>query len=78
MDLLRALRERLAGRWGARAESITTAEVRERLGAGGGPVLAIFDAADAVTYAGRRFSLDEMMAFKQQIVQALEHLEDRK
>ncbi|MDR1192532.1 MAG: BatD family protein [Verrucomicrobiales bacterium] len=70
----RALRERLAGVWGLRAESITTADVRHRLDADGEPALALFEAADAVTYAGRRLSRDEMFNFKQRVVAQLNQL----
>ncbi|MDR0534092.1 MAG: BatD family protein [Verrucomicrobiales bacterium] len=71
----RALRERLAGLWKVRAESITTADVRARLGANGEPIVALFETADAVTYAGRRFSRDEMFDLRQRITEQLRQLE---
>jgi hypothetical protein len=70
----RALRERLAGLWRVRAESITTADVRGRLGGEGGGIIALFEAADAVTYAGRRFNRDEMSDFKRRIMEQLNQL----
>ncbi|MDR1304688.1 MAG: BatD family protein [Verrucomicrobiales bacterium] len=71
----RALRERLAGLWQVRAASITTADARRRLGADGETIAALFAAADAVTYAGRRFSREEMTVFKQQVAEQLKRLE---
>ncbi|MDR2463922.1 MAG: BatD family protein [Verrucomicrobiales bacterium] len=67
----RALREHLAGLWNLRAESLTTADVRQRLGGEGESALALFEAADAVTYAGRRLSRAEMVDFKRQVREQL-------
>ena len=71
----RALRERLAGLWNLRAASLTTADIRYRLGANGGEIVALFEAADAVTYAGRRLSRAEMFDFKKRVLEQLNQLE---
>ncbi len=67
----RALSENYARRWRMNPESITLSDIRERLGSDAESAGGIFEMADAVSYAGRRLSRQEMLDYKERVLNEL-------
>jgi len=72
----RAAQERLGELWGQVPQSITLADVRERLGETGDGIRRVFENADAATYSGRTFSQEELRDFRDLVMRELKGLRE--
>ena len=71
-----AAQERLGNIWGQTPESITLAEIKERLGGNGEDMVTVFEKADAATYSGQSFRPDELQKFRDLVIRALKDLDN--
>lgn len=67
--------ERLGEIWSQAPESITLAEVKNRLSKNAAGVRQVFENADAVAYSGQTFSQEELKQFRDLIIKELKNLE---
>ena len=67
--------ERLGEIWSQAPESITLAEVKDRLSKNAAGVQRIFENADAVAYSGQTFSQEELKQFRDLVIKELKNLE---
>ena len=70
-----ASQERLGGIWGQAPESITLAEIKDRLGGAGKGIATVFKNADAVAYSGQSFRQEELEKFRDLIIHELKDLD---
>ena len=68
--------ERLGEVWSQTPESITLAEVKERLSENAAGVRHVFENADAVAYSGQTFSQEELRQFRDLVIKELKNLEN--
>ena len=66
--------ERLGEIWSQAPETITLAEVKERLSENAAGVRHVFENADAVAYSGQTFSQEELKQFRDLLVKELKNL----
>jgi len=71
-----AAQERLGEVWSQTPESITLAEVKNRLSKNAAGVRHVFENADAVAYSGQTFSQEELKQFRDLIIKELKNLEN--
>ena len=71
-----AAQERLGNIWGQTPESITLAEIKERLGGNGEDIATVFEKADAATYSGQSFRPEELQKFRDLVIRALKDLDN--
>jgi len=69
-----AAQERLGEIWCLPPETITLADVKERLSEGAG-IRHVFETADAVAYSGRSFSQDELRQCRDLVIKELKNME---
>jgi len=69
-----AAQERLGEIWSLPPETITLADVKERLPQSAG-IKHVFETADAVAYSGRSFSQDELRQCRDLVIKELKNLE---
>ena len=69
-----ASQERLGEIWGQTPESITLAEIKERLGNGGQGMAEVFANADAAAYSGQSFRQEELQKFRDLVIGELKDL----
>jgi len=67
--------ERLGEIWSQAPESITLAEVKDRLSKNAAGVRHVFENADAVAYSGQTFSQEELKQFRDLVIKELKNLE---
>lgn len=72
----RAAQERLGELWGQVPESITLADVKERLKGTGQGIRQVFENADAAAYSGRTFSQEELRNFRELVARELKGLKN--
>ncbi|MBW1779450.1 MAG: protein BatD [Deltaproteobacteria bacterium] len=70
----RAAQERLGEVWCQAPESITLAEIKNRLRENSEGIRHVFENADAVAYSGRTFSQEELKACRDLVIQELKNL----
>ncbi|MDB6135623.1 MAG: hypothetical protein JWM59_3866 [Verrucomicrobiales bacterium] len=70
----RAVQERLGAQWNLPASRVTLPEIRSRLHDGGGEVRALFETADEIAYAGRRFSTPDLQQWRDLVRTQLQQL----
>ncbi len=72
-----ASQERMGEIWTLPAESITLAEVKERLPESAAGIRQVFETADAVAYSGQTFTQEELRQCKQLVIKELKNLEGK-
>jgi len=72
----RGAQERLGELWGQVPESITLADVKEKLKGTGEGIRQVLENADAAAYAGRTFSQEELRDFRELVARGLKALEN--
>ena len=70
------VQERLGEIWSQAPESITLAEVKDRLSKNAAGVRHVFENADAVAYSGQTFNQEELKKFRDLIIKELKNLEN--
>ncbi len=70
-----ASQERLGEIWGQKPESITSAEIKNRLGDKAEGMATVFEKADAAAYSGQRFGPEELRKLRDLVVCELDNLE---
>ena len=70
-----ASQERLGEIWSLPPETITLADVKDRLPEDMTGIRQIFETADAVVYSGQSFSQEELKQYRELIIEELENLE---
>ena len=70
-----ASQERLGNIWGQAPESITLAEIKDRLGGAGKGIATVFKNADAMAYSGQSFRQEELEKFRDLIIHELKDLD---
>ncbi|RYD38129.1 MAG: hypothetical protein EOP86_01675 [Verrucomicrobiaceae bacterium] len=70
----RAVQERLGAQWNLPASRVTLPEIRSRLNGQGGEVRALFETADEIAYAGRRFSTPDLQQWRDLVRAQLQQL----
>ena len=69
-----ASQESLGEIWSVSPESITLAEIRERLSGGAEGIRHVFETADAVAYSGQSFSQEELRKCRDLVIQEMEKM----
>ena len=69
-----ASQESLGEIWSVSPESITLAEIRERLSEGAEGIRHVFETADAVAYSGQSFSQEELRKCRDLVIQEMEKM----
>jgi hypothetical protein len=69
-----ALQERLAAKWHVPASSVTIPEIRTRLNGHGEEVRAVFQAADEISYSGKRFTTLDLQQWRDLVKSQLQQM----
>jgi len=68
------LQERLAAQWHVPASHVTIHEIRTRLNSHGEEVCAIFQTADEIAYSGRRYTVPDLLQWRDLVKNQLHQL----